>query len=492
MVSLRRRFIFGALILLSLSPVSAKDLGAYQVGDKAEEDIVAPFRLVVINTQGTQALRGQEARRIPALFRFNPDAVNEVETSFRSALENARTQFLNAVENTFQRRTLQARALASPRFDRICARFKARHPLAGLSNNLCEIWARGESDESLRAAVAARLRAAMGRYIRRLDLPADIELGRQVRLLTTTNASEAISVELAETRGRLVQRADVYLLVRVKDEFASTFPPSDKAVATRLASFLKDNCVLDADLTRLVRAKHIGVVWNGDSYEPGQILVKRGQVIDARAKAALSQLHDKLLSDRSREQLDQLQGTSQRNRSLLAGGLAIVLMLVLVALRLGMRRRATPHLPARIGTSNTAGTVIANPSSTETLLIPSSIAGTAGAQTPPAGLVFRAALAPHLARLLMNKFVHKLISQRSALLDTQQQAAMEVAQLEARLELIQAPLQERLRAYERRIVELEQELAARGEENRALTTAKISAVKKQQEAERARIVVERN
>jgi hypothetical protein len=494
MVGWRASLIFAALASLSPFPVSAKDLSEYRIGDRAEADIVTPFRLDVIDAQATLALRQQEARRIPVVFRFNPEAVHEVETSFRSALDNNRTQFLNAVENTFQRRTLQARALASPRFNRICANFKKRHPLAGLTTNLCEIWARGESDESLRAAVAARLRAAMGHYIRRLAMPADIELGRQVRLLTSTNDSETISVELAETRGRLVQRTDVYLLVRVKDEFVASFPSGDQAVATRLTSFLKENCVVDADLTRRAIAKHIGVVWSGDNYEPGRILVKRGQVIDAKAKAALSQLNDKTTSGRLRQQLVKLQvdGAGQRDRTLWAGGLAVALILALVALRLARRPKPNPLLPARIQTSGTGGTVIACPACTETILIPSALAGTAEAPVPPTPAAFRAALVPHLARLLRNKLVRKLISQRSALLDTQQQAALEVMELEARLQRIQAPLQERLRAYESRITELERELAARGEENRALTKAKISAVRRQQETERAKTAVERN
>jgi hypothetical protein len=72
------------------------------------------------------------------------------------------------------------------------------------------------------------------------------------------------------------------------------------------------------------------------------------------------------------------------------------------------------------------------------------------------------------------------------LLDAQQAAAAEMAELEHRLDDLRTPLKERLLAYEKRIAELEKALAARGEENRALIKAKIQLTRRQLEAERAR------
>src|SRR5207237_156995 len=84
----------------------------------------------------------------------------------------------------------------------------------------------------------------------------------------------------------------------------------------------------------------------------------------------------------------------------------------------------------------------------------------------------RVRLLPHLARLMMDKFVQKLVSQRGAAIDTQERAAADLAALEERLARIHAPLQDRLRTYEQRIHELEKQLTLRGEENRELIKAK--------------------
>jgi hypothetical protein len=67
-----------------------------------------------------------------------------------------------------------------------------------------------------------------------------------------------------------------------------------------------------------------------------------------------------------------------------------------------------------------------------------------------------------------------------------------MAELEARLEKVQAPLQERLQAYERRIADLEKELTVKGEENRELIKAKIQIIRKQLEIEREKNRLEFN
>jgi hypothetical protein len=93
-------------------------------------------------------------------------------------------------------------------------------------------------------------------------------------------------------------------------------------------------------------------------------------------------------------------------------------------------------------------------------------------------------LAPHLAQVLKETVVQELAAQRRELLQAQEEAALEISAIIHRLDAVQAPMQERLRAYEARIEELEKELSALNEENRELLKLKIEMIRRQLEVER--------
>jgi hypothetical protein len=96
----------------------------------------------------------------------------------------------------------------------------------------------------------------------------------------------------------------------------------------------------------------------------------------------------------------------------------------------------------------------------------------------------QASLAPHLVEALKDAVVQELAAQRRELLARQQAATDELATLARRLEAVQTPLLERLRAYEDRIVELEKDLADQSKENRELLKLKIELLRQQMETER--------
>ena len=88
--------------------------------------------------------------------------------------------------------------------------------------------------------------------------------------------------------------------------------------------------------------------------------------------------------------------------------------------------------------------------------------------------------------------VQELAAQRRELLRVQENAAMELVAMIHRLDSLQAPLQERMRACESRIQELEKELAARAGENHELLKLKIEMLRRQLETERVRNRMEFN
>ncbi len=107
---------------------------------------------------------------------------------------------------------------------------------------------------------------------------------------------------------------------------------------------------------------------------------------------------------------------------------------------------------------------------------------------PPSvnALLNSASLAPQLVDALKSAVVQELAAQRRDLLAAQQAAAAELTNLAHRLESVQTPLLERLRAYEQRIAELEKDLADQSKENRELLKLKIDLLREQIQAERSR------
>ena len=96
----------------------------------------------------------------------------------------------------------------------------------------------------------------------------------------------------------------------------------------------------------------------------------------------------------------------------------------------------------------------------------------------------QSSLAPHLVDALKDAVVQELAAQRRELLAAQQTAAAELTELARRLEAVQTPMFERLRAYEQRISELEKELGEQSKENRELLKLKIDLLREKIETER--------
>jgi hypothetical protein len=268
---------------------------------------------------------------------------------------------------------------------------------------------------------------------------------------------------------------------------------------------LRENCFLEADLTRIARARHTDPLFVADNIQPGQIIAHKGQVVDANIMAALSQLQEKTMAGRliaeaahEREKTAQEQARTAQirlsNRWLVIGLVVAggVLVIVLLVLAVRDRRETMMHsialngpVAAQLKGANPVPLIGANSEQTAG-------AGSAESWQERALAAERKVEEAHAAiragalEQLKEKLVNNLASQREQMLDIQRSAAAELAELEQRLNELHAPLQERLRVYEARVGELEKALAAKGEENRELIRAKIEMTRKQIETERAR------
>lgn len=108
---------------------------------------------------------------------------------------------------------------------------------------------------------------------------------------------------------------------------------------------------------------------------------------------------------------------------------------------------------------------------------------TAEALANQQALILREKLMPELTEFVKQSLVQGLAAQRDALLAMQQQALQSLLEMETRLANLNAPLQERIRAYEGRIAELEKEISQQGAEMRELTRTILELMRKKLETE---------
>ncbi len=501
---------FALLMAVSLPAWAALN---YQPGDTLAADLLAPKQMIVVDPEGTAVLQEKEAVKVPAILLYHPEVADQVEQSFRAKYHLVRSNFFAAMSEVYQRKRLNRQWLGSTRFKTLTTTFKRQHGAFPELTNLMTFWAVGDADaaEAVENDLVSRLREAMQRYIRDDTLPPEVKLGQHLRLVTATNLVEPLTLELVQKRGTMIHRTNFTTLSRARQEFQPSLAKPERAQAKFLAAFLRPNCSLEAGLTLQARSNRVESLYVADRYEPGQVIARRGQKVDAKILAAVEQLKSLEPATPPEQPLAKpepapVAGSDQLNPWFWAGAAALALAgLILGGWKRLIHRKRSSLLPARVAGGGAAAAIIACPSCDENIVIPSEAVENLAAHTSAwsrreltgneaerAQAALRAGVLPHLAEWLKKKFVRRLVSERSQMLDAQQSATAELAELERRLDELHAPLQERLHAYEKRIVELEQMLAAKGEENRELLRAKIQMTRQQLEAARAKNRLEYN
>lgn len=492
---IRSILLLAAAQLLTLN-LSARNLADYQVGDKAEEDIVTTAKLSFVDPDETEAMREKDAQRVAVVIRYYTNTADDVEEQFREVFSKTQVNFLKAVDDSFGHPTLSADELGSHKFETLITSFRKDNQLFPLSANRAALWASGDPDQAYETSLAATLRQAMTPIMRPDPLPDGIKLNTTVRLVALGDPNTKLTGESAQRLGKGYQRTNMTTIVQIRRDFQNLFDVDEHEVAKYLATLLKPNCVVDVDVTQEMRAKRIEGEWAVVNYQPGEVIAHRGQVIDKKIKLAIDHLKDKEVVGQLQEletkqqaavgQLQQLvadnttkTAQSQAHTRWLIGGLgAVVLFLALAIWQLSRRRQTISLLPVPV-----AGEAIDKWQER---------ALAAEQRAEQLQRATRAGVMAHLSRWLSQAFTRRLILDRQLLLEAQRKAAAEMAELEARLEKVQAPLQDRLVAYERRIADLEKELAARGDENRELLKAQIEFMRKQLESQREKSRVSAN
>jgi hypothetical protein len=466
-----------AVFYRALAAVPA--LPEYQVGDKAASNIVTPVHLVVLDQERTEMLREREAQRVPAIYRFYTNAAAEAELRMLTTYTSAKEGFLKSVERNFSKRKLDAELIEQERFGKTVAAYQKANRSFPLTTNLAVVWALGEQDQALLEDLTATLREAMRGYLRPDSLSSIARSGpQQVRLLHV-RSTNAVDLDFALAQSTNAYRSNFVAVGRVRRDVQAKFGPDEQWAAKFVTSFIRQNVVCDEALTLQSRARRTDPIISAETYDAGAVVARAGDLIDAKLKMALDELRRRTEGDvikafaegekRKAESIAlQLERAEQKisraetqKRSLwfgMAGAGALSLTVLGVLLARARRPRSVALVPA-------------------------------GANAGPAPLVpgtpaERARFFGELTRWVKQQFVQRLISHSTALAETQRLAALQVAELERRLEEMHAPLQNRLQVYEQRITELEQQLAAQGAQNRELLKATIKMARERLEAQR--------
>lgn len=489
---------FAALAMLAVTSRGAEVPLAsdHRVGDRATNEIVTPIPLVVFDAARTEELRRAEAQKATPIFRYLSGLGRQAEEDLKSAFAQTRARFEEGVSRLYGHPVpLLTAELGQPRFGEFINSFREQNSTFPMNTNLAELWGLGDSGEVALNALLARLRGLTNNLVR-LDapLPAGEKLTPGlVQLVAVDSLKTALTLGDVDKQGRNLAWSNLVTLARARQDAQRNVRTEERTMAQFVAGFLQPNCVFDEELTRQSRARRVEAINAVDRYEARQVIVKQGEIITAKAKLALDELKARTAVDRvqaeARLQRSRVEAESvearraavearQANRRLWiwlgASGVAMAAFAVLW----WRRRRMAAQADVSFALAR-AGDVAWD----DGVWRERALAAEDRAQKATA--ILRANLLPHMARWMMKEMMQRLLSQRTEILTSQQQAEREVAELADRLELLHAPLEDRLKAYERRIAELEAELAAKGLENQDLIQAQIETMRKKLEGERS-------
>jgi hypothetical protein len=488
---MKHYWIAGTILMQAMGRLGAADLPNYQIGDQATNDVTTPVALEVIDPKATASLKFEEAIKTPAVFRYYPDTAAVVEQQFQQVCAATQSNFVAAVENTFHAQKVGDEVISSADFGYLLTAFNVKNKDFPVINELAVEWAHGNDGQSILNHSLETIRAIAKETVRADDLPEQFLIGETVRLVPMKTGDEKLTPETALRQGNLIVQGNIITLTEAQNQLRKQFPTEQQPYARALAALLRANCVADPAVTEMIRDNATHQLTVARHFDAGQVIIHRGEVVDNGIKAALDVLNDKLMpgllnqqvaAERAHAEQEQEQAQTARLQALQAGQLAQQARdesLKMQGEAARVQEQARKDRARNLQMVSIAGGVAA----VSLVAVGWIILRRKKTATQPS---MAADIGPKVAQAVRDAVMQEMALQRRELMVAQQMAADEIAELVQRLDQVQAPLQERLQAYEAQIQRLEGELAARNEENRELLKAKIELMRRQMEYERVR------
>jgi hypothetical protein len=413
---------------------------------------------------------------------------------FFAAFTKARTNFLADLAIEFHAPTVDEATIASADFGRLVSVFGVENKNFPITDELAAEWARGGDGQTISAKLLATLEWATSRPVRPNALPQGMVVGESIRLVPVTDINQKLSFETVQ-QGQLIPAASVMTVSNVQALFRREFPAGQQLFARALAAFLQPNCFPDEPFTQLTRGSAVYKLIVSDHFDTGDVIVRRGDTIDAKTYAALEALNTRLQAKPAAPLPVAANPPPQQPQPLPAVATPKPTPVVMA-----QSPAPIPPKPVTQASLRHLGLIVALAGiSAGSLLVAwwqhskerkrATISALVTQVPLPLADTARPDLAPQVAQAVREAVQRELALQRRELLVAQQAATDEIAALVQRLDELQVPMQERLHTYETRIQSLEKELAIRDEENRELLRLKIEMISRQLQTERAATLV---
>ncbi len=474
MATSRARLAVIVFVAATVLPFSAARAAVpdYKLGDVATEDVITPVPLLVVNPEATDALRQKVSQQVMLIVRYLPQGAAEADAELRQNVIRTRANFMVALEAALGRSPVEAdlQAATYATVLRSAQRTAKDFPF----EKFAPLWVRGQSDEPMVAAMVQAVREVMSQPIVGTKTDTVLPTNQPVRLLPVKSFTEAPTPRELESGGAPITVGKILSQWRARRVVETSFPAGQEALGKYAATLVRINATPDPALTEVVRAQRMDGLTVNDTYETGQVVVRRGQTIDRKALSALAAVREKSLIGTLQTKLEDGQsfaGLIMKQTKWTTAGLGVVVVVLCLIL---WRLRTRPSTALVLSDQSGSGAASENAWRERALA--------AEGKADRAHLAIRSGV----MGWMREKVFHSLSNQRADLLSAQQKAEAEMRELEQRLEQLHTPLQQRISAYEARIVELEKDLEAKGEENRELIGARISVAKQQLMVERER------
>src|SRR6185369_9605552 len=190
--------------------------------------------------------REAETPRLPAVFRYKTNAVDDPQARLVAAFASVREMFQRSLRSEYGTNKLADAETRDARFLKFKTDFQSRHKAFPLHTDLARQWALGRAGSTIILSWSSKLRQTMELFIAPTNLPAEAAVSPQVRILTNNvpvvgrpvlrsaaeggDSVEPADVAMAEEQSVLVPRDSLISLVQAREALTRKFQATQQNV----------------------------------------------------------------------------------------------------------------------------------------------------------------------------------------------------------------------------------------------------------------------